>query len=317
MTGMPTILDLAKQRGNDLTVGLIEETIQINPELRIFPARGITGTSYKTLIRTGFPTSAFRNANEGVARSKSSFENRLVECFIIDSQVAADKALADVWEPGGAAAYQAIEAAGVLEATARRISKSIYYGNSVAAVAAGYGDAKGFPGFLDAYDNTAAHEIDATGSTALTSVWAVKLGIKDVHIITGGDTVIDLMPDWRIETVYDASNNPFTAYVNSLMGWVGQQVGSVNSLVRIKKIGTDTGKGMTDALGQAALELFPSGVLPDYFIMNRRSRRQLQQSRIAVAVGQGVTANSVPLPTDIEGVPLLITDSLFNAEGTL
>jgi hypothetical protein len=70
------------------------------------------------LVRTGYPTAQFRNANEGVPRSKSSFENRLVECFIIDSQVAADKALADVWEPGGAAAYQMIEGAGVLEASA-------------------------------------------------------------------------------------------------------------------------------------------------------------------------------------------------------
>lgn len=317
MTGMPTILDLTKQRGNDLTVGLIEESILVNPEIRLFPARGIKGTSYKTLIRTGYPTAAFRNVNEGSARGKSSFENRLVECFIIDSQVAADKALADVWEPDGAAGYQMIEAAGVLEAVHRRTAKSIYYGNSAASVTAGLGDAKGFPGFIDAYDNTAAHEVDATGSTALTSVWAVKLGIKDVHLITGGDTVLDLLPEWRIETVYDASNNPFTAYANSLMGWLGMQVGSVNSLVRIKKIGTDTNKGMTDALGQAALELFPSGVSPDYFLMNRRSRRQLHQSRVAVSTGQGINANNVPLPTEIEGIPIVLTDALSNAEGTL
>ncbi len=315
MTGMPTILDLAKQRGNDIIVGLIEESIQTNPEMRIFPARTIKGTAYKTLIRTGYPTAGFRNANEGVPRTKSTFENRLAECFIIDSQVAADKALADVWEPGGAAAYQMIESEGVLEATQRRVSKSIYYGNSAAAVVAGLGDAKGFPGLIDAYDN-AAHEVDATGTTAVTSVWAVKLGIRDIHIITGGDTVLDLMPDWRIETVYDANNNPFTAYCNSLMGWVGMQVGSVNSVVRIKNIGTDDGKGMTDALGQQALELFPSGVSPDFFIMNRRSRRQLHGSRTPTG-NNPLTPNQVPLPTDIEGVPILVTDAISNNEGSL
>lgn len=310
------MLDLAKQKGNDVTVGLIEESILVNPEVRIFPARQITGTSYKTLIRTGYPTARFRRVNEGVPRSKSTFENRTVECFIIDNQVAADKALADVWEPGGAASYQMIESAGVLEATHRRVAKSIYYGNSPAAVTAGLGDALGFPGFVDAYDN-AAHEVDATGTTALTSVWAVKLGIKDVHLIAGGNTTLDLLPEWRIQTVYDADNNGFTAYVNSLMGWTGMQVGSLHSLVRIKNIGTDTNKGMTDSLGQQAIELFPSGVMPDFFIMNRRSRRQLQNSRQAVAVNGGRTANEVPLPTDIEGVPLLITDALSNAEGTL
>lgn len=317
MTGMPNILDLAKQRGNDLEVGLIEESILVNPEIRVFPARGIKGTSYKTLIRTGFPTAAFRNLNEGSARSKSAFENRLVECFVMDSQVAADKALADVWEPGGAASYQAIEAAGVVEATHRRVAKSVYYGNSAAAVTAGLGDAKGFPGFIDAYDNSSLHEVDATGSTALTSVWLVRLGIKDVHFIEGGNTSLSLLPDWLVQTVYDASNNPLTAYTNSLLGWIGMQVGSVNSLIRIKKIGTDANKGMTDSLGQSAIELLPSGVTADYFIMNRRSRRQLHQSRVAVSTGQGINANNVPLPTEIEGIPLLITDALSNAEGTL
>lgn len=316
MTGMPTILDLAKQRGNDVTVGLIEESILVNPEIRVFPARGIVSTSYKTLVRTGYPTASFRNANEGSTRSRSSFENRLVECFIIDSQIAADKALADVWEPGGAAAYQMIEGSGVLEGTHRRVAKSIYYGNSAASVAAGLGDSKGFPGFVDAYDNV-GHVVDAAGSTAKTSVWAVKLGIKDVHIVEGGNTSISLLPDWRIETVYDASNNPFTAYANSLMGWLGLQVGSVNSLVRIQNIGTDTGKGMTDALGQAAIELFPSGVTFDFFIMNRRSRRQLTQSRQPLATGALPTNVIVPLATEIEGVPILVTDALSNNEGTL
>lgn len=317
MTGMPTLLDLAKQRNNDVTVGLIEESILVNPEIRVFPARTIKGTSYKTLIRTGYPTSQFRSGNEGTVRTKSSFENRIVEAYIIDSQVAADKAIADAWEPGGAPAYQMIEAGGVVEATHRRVAKSVYYGNSAAAVSAGLGDAKGFPGFIDAYDNTSAHEVDATDTAALTSVWAVKLGVKDVHFIEGGNTSLDLLPDWRIETVYDASNNPFTAYVNALMGWIGMQVGSVNSLVRIKNIGTTTNKGMTDALGASAIELFPSGIKPDYFIMNRRSRRQLKNSRVQVAVGAGYSANTIPLPEDIEGIPLLITDAISNNEGTL
>jgi hypothetical protein len=315
MIGMPTMLDLAKQLGNDAAVGLIEENIQINPEVRTFPARGIKGTSYKTLIRTGYPTAQFRNINEGVPRSKSVFENRLVEAFVLDTQIAADKALADVWD-GGVAAYQAIESVGVTEAVLRRVSKSIYYGNSAASVAAGLGDVKGFPGFVDAYD-TAAHEVDAGGSTALTSVWAVKLGIKDVHLVNAGGNVLGILPEWRIQSVADASNNFFTAYVNSLMGWIGMQVGSIHSLVRIKKVGTDAGKGMTDALGQQAIELFPSGVMPDFFIMNRRSRRQLHQSRTIVTATGGFLANNLPLPTDIEGVPLLITDSISNAEGTL
>jgi hypothetical protein len=318
LTGMPTLLDLALQKGNDQIVGLIEESIRVNPEIGLFPARTISGTSYKTLVRTGFPTVRFRGANEGSARSKSTFEQRNTECFIIDSQVAADKMLADAWEPGGAAAYQMIEAQGTTEGALRTVARQIYYGNSAAAVTAGLGDAKGFPGFIDAYDET-DHQVDATGSTAKTSVWAVKLGVKDVHLIGGGNKTLDFaMDEWRIQTVQLEDNLAFTAYVNQLNGWIGMQVGSVHSLVRIKNIGTDVGKGMTDSLGQQAIEKFPSGVAPDYFIMNRRSRRQLHDSRTSIAgTGGGILPGAIPLPTSIEGIPIIVTDALSIAEGTL
>jgi hypothetical protein len=314
--GMPNLLDLAKQRGNDVQVGLIEENIQSNPEMRIFPMRQIVSTAYKTLIRTGYPTAGFRHANEGVARSKSTFENRMVECFILDSQIAADKAIADAWDPGGAPAYQMIEAVGVLEAVMRTVSRQIYYGNTAAAVAGVVSDAKGFPGFIDAYD-AANHEVDATGATARSSVWAVRLGIKDVHLIAGGGGLPNILPEWRIQTVNLDDNTAFTAYVNSLMGWIGMQVGAIHSLVRVKNIGVAEGKTMTDDLGSQALEKFPSGIRPDYFIMNRRSRRQLQQSRQAVAAVGGFQASTVPTPTDIEGVPILCTDAILNDEGAL
>lgn len=313
LTGMPTLLDLAKQRGNDVQVGLIEESIQVNPELRLIGMRPISGTSYKTLIRTGYPVAQFRFANEGVPRSKSTFENRITECFILDSQIAADKAVADVWEPGGVGAYQMIEAGGVMEAVFRRVGRQVYYGNSDVSVAAGLGDAKGFPGFVDAYD-VAAHEVDATGTTAKSSVWAVKLGIKDVHFVSGGGGLPNILPEWRTQTVQVEDNAAFTAYVNSLMGWIGMQVGSLHSLVRIKNLGTDTNKGLTDSLGYSALELFPTGVVPDFFLMNRRSVKQLRESRQAIVAVGGGLPNSVPQPTELAGIPIVVTDNISNAE---
>lgn len=311
---MPTLLDLAKVKGNDISVGLIEESIQTNPELRLFPMTTIAGTSFKTLIRTGFPVARFRSANQGTPRSKSTFEQRLAECFIIDSQVACDKMIADAWESGGVIGYRAMESTGVTEANMRRIGRQTYYGNSATAVAAGLGDAKGFPGFVDAYDTTEM-EVDAGGSTALSSVWFVKFGDKHVRYVAGAGKLLGLaLPEWRIESMEDAEGNPFTAYVNSLEGWIGMQVASRFSVARIKKLGTDANKGLTDALGEDALDKFPSGIVPDYAFMTRRSRKQLRESRQAiVAVGGGLPA-SVPMPTDIAGIPIVVTDSISNAE---
>lgn len=313
--GMPTMLDLALQRGNDVQVGLIEEAILTQPELRLIPMRQITGTAYKTLIRTGYPIAQFRHLNEGVARSKSTFENRTVECFVLDSQIAADKALADVWEPGGAASYQMIEAAGVLEAVLRRVGKQTYYGNSAEAVTAGHGDAKGFPGFLDAYD-AANYEVDVEGTEGCTSVWGVRLGLKDVHFVSGGNTLPDVLPEWRVQSINLDNNKAFTAYVNSLMGWIGMQVGARHSLVRIANLSDQEGKGLTDELGEQAIEKLPSGIVPDFFFCNRRSRRQLRNSRQAVAAAGGLLPNSVPMPTDLAGIPLIVTDSIINGEET-
>jgi hypothetical protein len=78
----PTLLDIAKATGSDGIAGLIEEVILAVPELRLGAARTIKGTQYKASVRTGVPTGGFRAANEGVTPQKSTFEQRLFECYI-------------------------------------------------------------------------------------------------------------------------------------------------------------------------------------------------------------------------------------------
>ena len=70
---VPTLLDIAKL---DAGIGypLIEEAVKLAPELALVPADTILGTTMELTVRSGLPTVRFRNANEGVARSKSSYE---------------------------------------------------------------------------------------------------------------------------------------------------------------------------------------------------------------------------------------------------
>lgn len=298
-----TLLDIAKANGHDPVVGLIEEATSAHPELQLGAARTIKGLNYKTLVRTGNPSVGFRNANEGVEIAKGTYENRLVECFILDVRFDCDRAVADKYEDGWQA-YLALEASGIMEGSMQTLSKQFYYG------AANGGDAKGHPGLIDAYDSTNM-VVDAGGTTANTgsSVWAVKFGPRDVEWIYGADGALALS-DVRIETIYDANQKPLTGYVQNLLAYPGLQVGSIRSLGRIKKLTEDSGKGLTDDLIAELLSKFRVGIRPDYLFMTRRSLKQLQQSRTTF----NATGAPAPFPTEAFGIPIAITDSILDTE---
>lgn len=299
---MLTLLDIAIQNGSDQVAGLIEESIQVHPEIQIGAARTIKGTQYKTLVRTALPVVNFRNANEGTPATKSTFENRLVETFIMEPRFEADKAVADGHEDG-AEAYIAMEAAAQMEAAMRTLGKQFYYGIGTG------GDAKGHPGLIGSIDSDFV--VDAGGTTASTgsSVWAVKFGAKDVIWVWGQNGQLQLN-ELRIESIADTDGNRFDAYVQTLSAYPGLQVGSKNSIARIKKLTEDSGKTLTDALVYDLLSKFPAGVVPDVLFMSRRSLYQLRASRTAT----NVTGTPAPIPTEVAGVPIAVTDSILDTE---
>jgi hypothetical protein len=304
-----TLLDLAKMNGSDAVVGLIEEVQNAAPEVKVFEARTINGTSYTTLIRTGLPTISFRNANGGVTASKSTFATKLVQAFIIGGRIEMDKAILAAHEDGPEA-LKAIEAAGVAEAGLQKVGSQIYYG--VAS------DAKGFPGLQALVDS--ALTFDATGSTANTgsSVYAVKMGPRHVQLLFGNNTTLDLSP-WRDETLEDAEGKKFPGEVSDLSGWVGLQCVNKNAVARIKNLTAQDGKKLTDSMVAEMLNKFPVGTVPDYLFMNRRSALQLQTSRSTTvsAVGEKSTSGKevmAPMPTESNGIPIVVTDSIVSTE---
>lgn len=308
-----TLLDLAKLNGSDQVVGLIEENLTFAPEVEKLPARIIKGTSYRIVTRTSYPGVGFRTANDGVAATKSEFDSKIVECFIIDGQIRADKAVADAYDQG-ASAWQMIEASGVTRQALIEIGSQVFYGTSV--------DSKGFPGLTEIH--TALSNgivVDAGGTTATTgsSVWGVKFGNEGVTLILGNGTTLDL-GDWQVQQVAGATASTYyTAYTNGLTGWVGLQVGSKYSIGRLKDATEDSGKGVTDARLAELLSKYPIGYRPDAWFMNRRSAYQLQSSRSSTvnalsaksATGAEVWA---PLPTESNGIPIVVTDSIGSTE---
>ena len=298
---MPTLLDIAKANGSDGVVGLIDEATKAHPELTLAPARTIKGLNYKTLVRTANPTVGFRNANEGTAATKGTYENRLVETYILNPRWECDKAVADRYEDGPEA-YIALEASAILEAAMQTLATQFYYGTGA--------DAKGFPGLVAAYDATNM-VVDAGGTTAATgsSVWALRFGPKHVTWVYGNGGSLELS-DVAEQRILDGNDNPFTAYVQELLAYPGLQVASLYSIGRIKKLTADSGKGLTDDLVAELLSKFPVGVRPDVLLMSRRSLRQLQDSRTAT----NATGAPAPFPTEAFGVPIAPTDAVTDTE---
>lgn len=305
-SGLVTSLDIITLNNTDREVGLIEEVLTAVPELSLFPARTIKGINYRTMIRKTLPTIGFRGLNEGAPLTKSEFVNRLVECFPLEAPWTADCMAADSYEDG-AAAFLGMEAFGMTLAAFIRMAKSIYYGNATTTTVGQ--DVKGYPGLIDSVDSSLV--IDAGGSTADTgsSVWAVRFGNADATLVYGNDGQVRVT-DPVVLPVTDDSGNTFDAYRQVLKARPGLQVGSINSVGRIKKLTEDSGKGLNDALLIRLFNKFPIGFKPQAYLMSRRSLGQLQASRTAT----NSTGAPAPMPTDCNGVPIVATDAILDTE---
>lgn len=311
-----TLLDVAKNNGSDAIVGLVEESISVTPELAVIPVRTVIGTGFKTLVRTGLPTVDFIAASSGIASSKSTFENKHFDCAVLGGRIEVWKSILDAPENGPAEDIKAVEAIGVMEAAMRKVGRQIFYGKTA------LGSALGFVGLVNFVDSAMIE--DATGTTPDTasSVYFVKFGPQNVSLVMGKNGTMEL-GDFRVESLTDSDGNKGPGEVADLASWVGLQQASKNSVVRLKNLTAENGKGLTDALIAKALDKFPSGIMPDAIFMSRRSRTQLRvdrAARVSAATSTGKTGviggGSVyaPTPTDFEGIPIIATDSILNTE---
>lgn len=302
--GIVTALDLMKVDAGALSP-LIEENIELAPELSVIPADTISGTTVELSVRTDLPEVFFRHANEGVARTKGNFVNRLFQTHLLDHRVVVDEDEA-ISHPKGLGRYLESHMSGALQAAIRKISKQFYYGGTKAA--ATHNDPKGPPGIIAQYAADADHEVNAGGSTGKTSVWFLRVGRETIEFLFGqGQTLRQLQ--WLAETVQDENGKEFRALCNWLKGRVGVRLANRNAAVRIKNIGTDNGKGLTDDLMFEAWNKFVDlGWEPNLILMNGRSQEQHRKSRITDLVV------APPLPTEFQGAPIVRTAQIMNGE---
>jgi hypothetical protein len=185
-------------------------------------------------------------------------------------------------------------------------------------------DANGFTGLAD------DTQLDKTGDTMVvtpanagsgstnTSVYMLRSADADCSVILGNEGEI-VVGDTVTQAVYQdptANSNTYMAYATSVGGYAGFQLGGTYSAARVCNIETATGTSTTaltdDDLYQG-LALFPASRQPNLIVMNRNALKLLRNSRTAV----NINGAPAPRPTELEGIPIIVTDALTSTESTV
>jgi hypothetical protein len=312
---MSTLLDIAKANGVEK---VISEASRVHPELTVLASFPMAGISVKSVVYTGASNTSgsFRTPNAGTADISETSEERAFSCYTAEPRIEEDRAIADRYE-GGPQAWLEAKSARILDLEMLAWAKQMYYGTGTG------GNSTGFPGLINIYDATNM-VVDATGTTddVATSVWLVRaapagnLADDGVRWRFGNNGKMAFDPVQLLPFIDSAdTTKKLMKYHTSFTAYPGFQVQSLLSVVRIKKITTDNGKGLTDALLNSALAKFPVGKGPNHIFMSLRSNQQLQGSRTATSP----TGSPAPWPNQILGVdgqmiPIHVTEAISNTE---
>lgn len=288
----------------------VSDVLNDSPVLKILPAHVAPETTWYYSKYITAPTVGFRSVNDGRENSKSVDLQVTKDLKILDASFAVDKAIADGYRLGGASAYVGKEAVRHLQQAFFRAEVQFFYGTQVPGAAAGF---TGLANETELDNSDASMVVNAGGTTnsVATSVWLLRATPDDAAIVVGngGQLSIGETTEQRIA----GATGFYPGYWTAISAWLAAQRGGVYSAVRIANITTDTGEGLTDDLIAQAIEKFPAGRGPTHIVCNRRSLRQLQDSRTTYSP----TGAPAPFPQNAFDIPIILTDALVNTETLL
>lgn len=301
------LVTLNDSRNADIAVS---DVLNASPVLARLWADTAPETVYYYMKYGTVPTAAFRALNAGTDVTASADSQITVTLKLLSCNVRVDKALADQYRKGGAAAYLTRETQRALQQAMFIAERQFFYGT------VSPGDSSGFAGLGNQTDldgKSDAMVIDAGGTTAATgsSVWAIRTAPDAAGIIVGNGGNISI-GDAFIQYLTDGTKY-FPIYGVPVEGYLGCRRGGKYDVARLCNITADSGKTCTDAKIASLLALFPAGQMPTFLAMNRRSLQQLQASRTAT----NSTGAPAPFPTEAFGIPIVLTDSISSTETLL
>lgn len=317
----PSLLDVSKQfTENGQPLPIAEMLVQDNPILDDIPyMEGNLTTGHRISLRTGQPTAAFRKLNQGTAVSKSQFATMTEACGELVAWGDVDQKLAEL--NGNTAAFRMNQNRGHIESLGQTWASTVFYGNTDI-------DPEKFTGLSPRFNSlstgTSGNVITGGGSSACTSLWLIGWAPHTVYgIYPKGSKAGLVHDDLGLDTVLDASSNPYRAYRDRFVMDGGIAVQDWRYIVRIPNIDSSaltknagSGADLIDLMTQALEKVYSLNGVRPVFYANRTITGYLRRQIVNKVANSTLSMDSVggkPVLSFCE-VPVHRCDALLNTE---
>ena len=305
LTTAAQLLQIADQ---NLDPAFVNDLLDDAPFLKVIAAtkaNASQGTQHKFLKDTTAASGGFRAINDGTDYTASTQTLVTLDLKVLTANVRVDQQIAKAY-PGGVEPFMDFEGARSLRAAMASAEAQFFYGVS--------NDANGFVGlkantYIDALADGQVY--GGGGSSNRTSVYLMRMGTDGVELVLGRDGNIDVGETME-QLILGANGKEMPVYFRVQEGLMGFQMGGAYSVARIANL-ADATYTLTDAMIYEAIAKFPSSRQPNVIVMNRRSLKQLRASRTATSP----TGAPAPIPTEVEGIPIVVTDAISNSEAAV
>lgn len=311
-----TLLDIHNR--NNSVGPLLEENTAYSPEFGLLPTKRINGTTFKQRVRSSLHDGGgFNKPGAGAVPGASTYDFKEFQCKHLEYQLEIAEAIAkaEAKQAAGSdgnfdAAISDVlvdEASGTIRKMMLDMGEAFYYGKA---------KSDGFVGLHGLVDNAMVVNAGGSGGTE-ESVFFIYEGENDgvAWILPNGEE-LDLRPWTEQQIVVNPTKGTKTmAYISALAGYLGLKAAQPEKVIGRVKNCTTGAAAITDARAAEIISRFPIGMKPTRCFMSRTQAFQLQVSRSSNVTDRNDTqgSNFVPTPTEIQGVPIVITDSLKTA----
>lgn len=308
---MAKIIDLVKGAYADATVGIVDEVVKAVPEIAFFDARLVKGTQFKTLAKTGLPTTGFRTVGNGVDASRSGYALKTFDLGVLAGLVQVDKA--EVLGDSVRSKEEVLsdEAIDMVISGMKTLAGKVWYGNKASA--------ESFDGVAGlCLDELVVSAGDSTANKC-SSAFAVGNDVKKACGLVFSENsgfFLNGDLDFKEGTMTGSNSKPVPCFWTDLTGWAGFSAVNSKKMARLANLGASS-HTLTDALLAKLVNAYrkANDEVPSAIFASYDQLAFLQASRTATQVAPRERGSiSAEWPTDYQGIPLIASNAISDAE---